>query len=135
MNKLIWTLQVLLAVVFLAHGIMLLNPPAEYVEMMNAQLGVGFRLFLGVAEVLAAIGLIAPAATRILPWLTPLAAAGVMIVMVAATVLHLVRAEYSGAITTAILLAMATFVAYQRWKVRPIAPRTQPALAQSSLRS
>ncbi|HEY0739628.1 MAG TPA: DoxX family protein [Herpetosiphonaceae bacterium] len=131
MNKLIWTLQVLLAVVFLAHGIMLLNPPAEYVEMMNAQLGVGFRLFLGVAEVLAAIGLIAPGVTRILPWLTQLAAAGVMIVMVAATVMHLVRAEYSSALTTTILLAMATFVAYQRWKIRPIAPRAQPVLASS----
>lgn len=135
MNKLIWTLQVLLAVVFLAHGVMFLNPPAEYVEMMNAQLGVGFRLFLGVAEVLAAIGLIAPALTRILPWLTPLAAAGVMIIMVAATGMHFVRAEYSSTVTTAILLAMATFVAYQRWKVRPIAPRTVPVMARSSAHS
>lgn len=131
MNKLLWTLQVLLAAVFLAHGLMLVAPPAEMVEMMNAQLGVGFRIFLGVAEVLAAIGLIAPGVTRILPWLTQLAAAGVMVVMVSATVLHLVRAEYSGALTTTILLAMATFVAYQRWKIRPIAPRALPVLARA----
>lgn len=131
MNKVLWTLQVLLAAVFLAHGLMLIAPPAEMVEMINAQLGVGFRIFLGVAEVLAAIGLIAPGVTRILPWLTQLAAAGVMIVMVSATVLHLVRAEYSSALTTTILLAMATFVAYQRWKIRPILPRPLPVLARS----
>lgn len=131
MNKVLWTLQVLLAAVFLAHGLMLIAPPAEMVEMINAQLGVGFRIFLGVAEVLAAIGLIAPGVTRILPWLTQLAAAGVVIVMVSATVLHLVRAEYSSALITTILLAMATFVAYQRWKIRPILPRPLPVLARS----
>lgn len=131
MNKLLWTLQVLLAAVFLAHGILLVAPPAEMVEMMNAQLGVGFRIFLGVAEILAAIGLIAPGVTRILPWLTQLAAAGVMIVMVSATGVHLVRAEYSSAVTTTILLAMATFVAYQRWKIRPIVSRAQLVPARS----
>lgn len=135
MNKVLWTLQVLLAAVFLAHGLMLVAPPAEMLEMINAQLGVGFRIFLGVAEILAAIGLIAPGVSRILPWLTPLAAAGLMIVMVSATGLHLVRGEFLSAITTAILLAISTFVAYQRWKVRPIAPRALPAMARSSASS
>lgn len=139
MNKLLWTLQVILAAIFLAHGLMLVAPPAELLEMINAQLGPAFRIFLGVAEVLAAIGLIAPAATRILPWLTPLAAAGVMVVMVSATGLHLVRGEFSGALITAILLAIATFVAYQRWKIRPITPRVSALVgtdrASSSLHS
>ena len=91
--------------------------------MINSQLGENFRLFLGVAEVLAALGLILPGITRILPQLIALAAAGLMIVMVSATGLHLYRNEISSAVTTAILFIMATFVAYMRWKVKPIQSR------------
>jgi hypothetical protein len=83
-----------------------------------------FRLFLGVAEVLAAIGLTVPGLTRILPWLVPTAAAGLMIVMIGAITLHVSRGEVSSAITTTVLLALLTFVAYMRWRVRPILPRT-----------
>lgn len=125
MKILLWILQGLLAVVFLLHGWLLLAPPAEMLDMMNAMLTPGFRIFLGLAEVLAAVGLILPGVTRILPWLTPLAALGVMIVMLGATVLHVVRGEISSAIITLVLLVMATFVAYMRWKVKPIAPRQQ----------
>jgi len=91
--------------------------------MMNAQLGVGFRLFIGVAELLAAAGLILPGVTRILPWLTALAAAGLMIVMGSATVLHVYRGESGSAISAAVLLVLVTIVAYTRWKVQPIAGR------------
>jgi hypothetical protein len=101
----------------------MIAPPAEMLEMINSQLGENFRLFLGVAEVLAALGLILPGITRILPQLIALAAAGLMIVMVSATGLHLYRNEISSAVTTAILFIMATFVAYMRWKVKPIQPR------------
>ena len=124
MNIFLWVLQVLLAAAFLAHGVFLLIPPASMVELMNATMSASFRIFIGVAEVLAAIGLILPGLTRIQPWLISWAAAGIMIVMISATVFHLMRGEISSAITTAILLAMAAFVAYMRWKVRPILPRT-----------
>jgi uncharacterized membrane protein YphA (DoxX/SURF4 family) len=123
-NILLWVLQVLLAVAFLAHGLMLLFPPASLVAVMNATIPPAFRLFLGVAEVLAAIGLTVPGFTRIKPWLVPAAASGLMIVMIGAVTLHISRGEVSSAITTAILLALLTFVAYMRWKVRPILPRT-----------
>lgn len=119
----LWILQVLLAALFLWHGWLMVAPPAELVEMMNAQLGSGFRMFIGVAELLAAAGLILPGVTRILPWLTALAAAGLMIVMASATVLHVVRGEISSAIVTAVLFGLVTFVAYMRWKVQPISPR------------
>jgi hypothetical protein len=59
-----------------------------------------------------------------LPSLIPCAAARVMVVMIGATIFHTVRGELSSAMVTAILLIMATFVAYMRWKVRPILPRT-----------
>ena len=124
MKIILWIVQVLLAAVFFAHGGFLIAPPADMVAMIDAQLTPAFRLFLGVAEVLAAIGLILPGVTRILPWLTPLAAAGLMIVMASATVLHVVRGEWSSAVTTTILFALVTLVTYQRWKVRPFAPRT-----------
>ena len=124
MNILLWVFQILLAVAFAAHGVLFLNPPPEMLAMMNEMLPTWFRLFLGVAEVLAAIGLILPGITRIMPWLVSVAAAGIMLVMVSATFLHATRpGEMSSAITTAVLLVLATFVAYMRWKVKPIQPR------------
>ena len=123
MNILLWVLQVLLAVAFFAHGAMFLFPPPAIADMMNAMLPRWFQLFLGIAEVLAAVGLTLPGLTRIQPWLVPCAAAGIMIVMISATILHVTRNEVSAAITTLVLLAMATYVAYMRWRVAPIQPR------------
>jgi putative oxidoreductase len=123
LNIALWVLQVLLAAAYVAHGWMMVSPPAELLAMMNAQLGEGFRLFIGISELLAAVGLIAPSVTRILPGLTALAAAGLMIVMGSATVFHLVRGESESAITVAVLFVLVTFVAYTRWKVQPISPR------------
>ena len=123
MNITLWVLQVVLAAAFLAHGWLFLFPPPDMVALMNASIAPAFRLFLGVAEVLAAVGLTLPGITRILPWLVSCAAAGLMVVMVGATVLHAARVELSSAMTTAMLLVMATFVAYMRWKVKPILPR------------
>lgn len=123
MNILLWILQVLLAIAFLAHGLLFLSPPAELVDQMNASLPRWFQLFLGVAEVLAAIGLTLPGLTRILPWLVTWAAVGIMIVTASATVFHLARGEMSSAATTLVLFGMATFVAYMRHRVAPIMAR------------
>src|SRR5215216_5972648 len=122
-NITLWVLQVVLAVAYVAHGWLMVSPPAELVALMNEQLGVGLRLFIGVAELLAAAGLILPGVTRILPGLTALAAAGLMIVMGSATVLHIVRGESSSAVSAAVLFVLVTIVAYTRWKVQPIAAR------------
>ncbi len=123
MILLLWVLQVLLAVAFFAHGLLLLFPPAAIVEQMNASLSRWFQLFIGVAEIMAAVGLTLPGITRIQPWLVPCAAAGLMIVMISATIFHISRGEVSSAVTTAVLLVLATFVAYMRWRVAPIRPR------------
>ena len=123
MNILLWLLQVLLAIAFFAHGYILLVPPAAIVDQMNASLPRWFQISLGVAEILATVGLTLPAFTRIQPWLVSGAAAGIMIVMICATVFHVMRGEVSSAITTFVLLAIATFVAYLRWRVLPIRPR------------
>ncbi len=135
MNIVLWILQVLLAAAFAAHGWMLVFPPPELLPIMNEQLGVGFRLFLGVAEIAGAIGVLLPAMTRKMPWLTPVAAGCLAFVVASATVLHLSRSETGAAVTTAILFLLAAFVAYARWRVRPIAPGGRSRSAARALTS
>ena len=123
MNIVLWILQALLALAFLAHGVLLLAPPADIAAAMNAELPRPFWVFLGIAEVAAAVGLTLPGVTRVRPGLVTWAAVGVTFVMVCATVWHVVRAEYQSAVITLVLLAMATFTAYARWRLLPIRSR------------
>ena len=125
MNIVLWVLQVLLALAFFAHGLLFLVPPPEIAVQMDATLPRWFQVSLGIAEILAALGLTLPGVTRIQPWLVSWAAAGIMIVMVSATIWHIVRGEISSAVITFVLLAMATDVAYMRRSVVPIARRTR----------
>jgi putative oxidoreductase len=132
MNITLWVLQVLLAVAFFAHGWLFLMPPPDIAAQMNASLPRWFQVFIGVAEVVAAVGLTLPGVTRILPWLVSCAAGGVMIVMISATVYHVFREEIGSAAITAVLLAMASFIAYARWRIAPIRPRQATPSAMSS---
>ena len=127
MNILLWVLQALLAAAFIAHGVLFLSPPPQIAAEINAVLPRWFQLFVGVAEVLAAVGITLPGLTRIAPWLVTWAAVGIMIVTASATVFHLSRGELSSAATTLLLLTMATFVAYMRHRVMPIGVQ-RPAL-------
>lgn len=123
MNIVLWVFQILLATAFFAHGWLFLSPPAELVDQMNASLPRWFQLFLGVAEILAAVGLTLPGLTRILPWLVTWAAGGIIVVTASATAYHLARGEMSSAAITLVLLAMAVFVAYMRRSVLRISER------------
>jgi len=114
----LWIVQILLALVFLfAGGVKLMLPP-EALQGPVA-LPVLFLRFIGVAEVLGAIGLILPGLLRIRPGLTPVAAAGLMIIMIGATVINVVTAGAAVALITLALALLAAFVAYGRWKVAP----------------
>ena len=124
MNILLWVVQVLLALAFAAHGWMMLFPSEEIAAQMNANLPRWFSLFIGIAEVAAAIGLILPGITRIMPFFVTWAAVGIAIIMVSATGYHAVRHEYSGSVTTFILLLMAVFIVYGRQRLRPIRARS-----------
>jgi putative oxidoreductase len=117
-HRLVWTLQILLAVVFLAHGAMMLFPPDAVAQQMNAVLPRWFQLFIGIAEILATAGLTLPMITGVQPWLVAWAAGGLMVVMASATIFHLTRGEISSAATTVVLLAMATAVARFRRQPR-----------------
>src|SRR5216117_2785688 len=88
LNVLLWIVQALLALIFLMTGGMKLVLPIEGMAGPNPLPGLFLR-FIGVAEVLGAIGLILPGLLRIRPCLTPLAAAGLVIIMIGATVLTL----------------------------------------------
>jgi uncharacterized membrane protein YphA (DoxX/SURF4 family) len=123
MNTLLWILQILLAFVFLVHGRMMLSTSTTVSQPMMAYIlaiPTGFRRFVGVAEILAGVGLILPSLTGFLPWLTPLAAGGLIIAMVGAVIFHISRKEYPNMVFNVILLALTAFVAYGRFVAVPL---------------
>ncbi|HYB71937.1 MAG TPA: DoxX family protein [Candidatus Sulfotelmatobacter sp.] len=119
MNYALWIVQGLLALLFLfAGGVKLVLP----LETLAAQMPVPgpFVRFIGVAEVLGAMGLILPGLLRIRPGLTPLAAAGLVIIMIGATVLTLVSGGGAQALIPLAVGLLAAFVAYGRWRLAPL---------------
>ena len=124
----LWAVQLLLALAYVMAGSMKLTQPMEGLAAMGmgyaTQLPELFVRFVGLMEVLGAIGLIAPAATRILPFLTPLAAAGLAFVQVSAIVLHAIRGETAMTLPiNLVLLALALFVLWGRTQKATISPR------------
>ena len=118
MNTVLWILQIVLAVAFGLAGIGKLAQPKEKLqERMGWVEGYsqGTIRLIGAAEVLAAIGLVVPAATGILPWLTPLAALGLVVVMVLAIRVHLRSHETQMVVVNVVLGLIAAFVAWQRF--------------------
>jgi uncharacterized membrane protein YphA (DoxX/SURF4 family) len=123
MNAILWIVQILLALVFSFHGWMMIRTidtaPQPMLEYFLA-IPLSLRRFIGVAEILAGICLVLPALTGILPWLTPLAAVGLVILMAGAVIFHIPRKEYPNIVFNLILLALAAFVAYGRYVVFPL---------------
>ena len=119
----VWIVSVLLALAFLFIGGMKVVMPAA--DMAAASQGVPVVLLkiAGVAEVLGALGLVLPAATRILPVLTPIAAAGLVLTMVGATLINIGLGLYPIAVQTVVLGLLAGFVAWARFGPAAIAPR------------
>jgi hypothetical protein len=119
----LWILQVLLALPFAAVGIRKLRlSPAARAQSARAlsTLPLPFVRFIGFAELLAAIGLILPAATRIAPILTPAAAAGVVLLMTSASVFNAAHSKYAHMGLTVLLLLLAAAVVYGRLVLAPI---------------
>jgi uncharacterized membrane protein YphA (DoxX/SURF4 family) len=123
-NIALWIVQALLALVFLASGARKLAPP-EVARVkatpLLADLPLPFVRFIGAAELLGAIGLILPGATKIAPVLTPAAAVGIALLMLCATLVHAARREYAKIGLTCGLLLLAVFAAYGRLVLVPIA--------------
>jgi uncharacterized membrane protein YphA (DoxX/SURF4 family) len=117
-NVVLWIIQGLLALLFLVAGVAKLVMPIAEMTKGTSLSGLFLR-FIGVAEVLGAIGLILPGLLRIRRDLTPLAAAGLVIIMVGATVVNLQGGQKAAAVITAVAGLLSAFVAYRRWRTAP----------------
>lgn len=118
MNRALWIVQVLLALLFLfAGGAKLIMPVEQIAEQMH--MSGAFIRFIGVCEVLGAIGLILPKLLRIQSWLTPLAAALLVVIMIGATVVSWQMKPGVGAALPFVTGMLCVFVAYGRWRVAP----------------
>lgn len=113
LNVLLWTLQALLALLFMFSGAMkFIMPVAEMTKQIPFP---GWFLhFIGACEILGAIGLVLPGILRIRTGLTPLAASALVIIMIGATAVNLKVGQHAAALTTVILGLLLIFVAYNR---------------------
>jgi hypothetical protein len=134
MNIALWVAQVLLLLMFLfAGGTKLVWPP----EMLEGPfpLPIAFIRILGVAEVLGAVAMILPGLLRIKPGLTPLAAAGLAVIMVGAVVITATTMSPILSLIPLVLGLLAAFVAYGRWRLAPLPDRSKAgAVAQGRAR-
>jgi uncharacterized membrane protein YphA (DoxX/SURF4 family) len=123
-NVAIWTVQVLLACLFLfAGGAKLVLPIAELTKQVPLP-GLFLR-FLGLVEFAGAVGLILPSLLRIRPYLTPLAAGGLIIIMSGATAISMMGGKVTPAIPTFVVGCLAGLVLYARTRVVPIREKTR----------
>ncbi|MBL7899698.1 MAG: DoxX family protein [Crocinitomicaceae bacterium] len=121
----LWVVQILLALAFGMAGFMKLTAPLDQLAASGmsfvTEYSSGMVKFIGATELLAALGLILPAALRILPVLTPLAAVGLAVVMVLAANYHISHSEPF--IPNIVFLVLALFVAWGRFKKAPVAAK------------
>jgi uncharacterized membrane protein YphA (DoxX/SURF4 family) len=123
----LWVVQVLLGLAFVMSGLMKLTTPIEEMAKQAAWVGQMPALvkFIGLSELLGGIGVILPAAVRVLPKLTGIAAAGLLVVMVLAVGYHFTHGDTLGHTLPALVLGLlAAFVAWGRLVKAPIAPRS-----------
>jgi uncharacterized membrane protein YphA (DoxX/SURF4 family) len=112
-NGLTWAAQGLLGLLFLFAGASKFFMPAEEMTK-NSPLPIGFLYFIGVCEVLGGLGLVLPGALKIRRGLTPIAAVGLLIIMLGAVVVAF-RMDPKMAITPLVAGLLTAFVAYRRW--------------------
>lgn len=121
MHGLEWVFSIVLAVVFFITGV---NKAFRYEKARDLfpwvkDLPRALVQVIGIAEILGALGLILPAATGAYPWLTPVAAAALALLMLMAAVFHALRHEKAEAALNVLLMIMLAFVAYLRWPLMP----------------
>ena len=124
MNILLWIIQILLALLFLVAGVpklifsvdeLMRNAPPNAIRFPDL-----FMKFIGLVEVLGALGLVLPGLLRTRQELTPLAALGLLIVMIGAVVTTIMSGAVAEAIVPLVVALLCAFVAYGRWKLKPL---------------
>jgi len=132
----LWVAQVILAAMFLMSGFMKVSQPIDQLSKMlpwTAQVSEALVRFIGVAEILGALGLILPSLLRIQPKLTPIAAVALALVMLFAAAFHISRGETPAIGMNFVLIALAAFVAWGRFKKAPIAAKQNRSLPNKVL--
>ena len=124
-NRLLWTAQGLAAVLFLFAGSMKFIIPAEKMQQGPIVLPIAFLYFIGLCECLGAVGLLLPSILRLRTSLTPLAAAGLTVIMVGATTISVLAISPTAGILPAVVGVVTTWIAYGRTRLLPLedAPR------------
>jgi hypothetical protein len=120
MQYALWIVQGLLALLFLFGGVVKFVTPYEaMMAQMPLPLPAWFIYFIGAAEVLGALGLVLPGITHIRPGLTPLAAAGLTIIMAGAVGYGLLAGDLVSSLIPLVVGLFTAFVAYGRWRIAP----------------
>lgn len=124
-HRVLWALQWVVGLYFIAIGAMHFILPEGLPAQMSwmYELDDTLHMITGVAEILGGLGLILPSVTRVAPWLTPLAAIGLMVVMVGAVVWHVGREETVNVALNVVNLIVLGYLAYGRWRLAPIEGR------------
>ena len=125
MHRVTWVLQVVFGVYFVAIGVMHFIAPAGLPDVMAwmYDLPMWLHYASGAAEILGGLGLILPGLTKIKTELTPLAAGGLVIVMLLAAMWHLPRGETQNITTNFVVAAILAVVAFVRWRTHPLPSR------------
>jgi uncharacterized membrane protein YphA (DoxX/SURF4 family) len=124
-NTVLWIVQILLALAFVLAGVMKITQPIpklmermKYIESLNPH---SLIRVIGALEFLGGVGIILPALTGILPWLTPLAAGGLVLTMLGAMALHVYRRDdFAHYVPSIVLGLLAVFVLYGRLVAVPL---------------
>ena len=123
MNVILWILQVLLALLFIwAGGFKLVVPLSVLSQPQPGQVMLPGMLlkFVGLCELLGGFGLVLPGIFKTKQYLIPLAAVGLIIIMIGATVVVLMGGLVGTAVSNVVILLLLVFVAYGRWRLRPL---------------
>lgn len=126
MNTALWIAQLILAAGFVWAAVMKVCQPVEKLAAMwpwAGQVPAALVKFTGFIDLLGGIGLVLPALTRIKPMLTPITALGVILLMICASVFHIVRGEASVIGVNVFFAIIAIFIAWGRFKKVPIVPK------------
>src|SRR5258708_5104930 len=122
MNIVLWIIQGFLAIAFLSAGFMKSTQPRDKLASMMPWVGdVSLRWprFIGICEMLGALGLVLPGVTHIQTWLTVVAAGGLAMIMVDAAIFHRSRHEYAFILVNIVLFVLAVLVVVGRWILVP----------------
>jgi uncharacterized membrane protein YphA (DoxX/SURF4 family) len=119
-NRLLWTAQILVALLFVFAGTMKFIMPPEKLQQGPIVFPLGLMYFIGVCETLGGLGLVLPGMTRFATFLTPLAAAGLTIIMIGATTVSIIGFGVAGGILPAVVGVLTTWIAYSRTRVVPL---------------